>query len=695
MERCSGAGCNSFVQIASTPSAPFADSGLTAATSYSYRVRATDAAGNLSGYSNIASGVTNGTNITVSVSPLRAGLTISQTLSITATLTNDMANQGVNWSFTSTGSATGGSFSASSSTSGIPVVFTAPFGAGVVTITATAVGDISKAATATIGVTDLSGVTTYLNNNSRQGANTQEYALTTSGNTAVNSTNFGKLFSCTVDAAIYAQPLWVPNLQIAGGTHNVVFVATERNSVYAFDADSSSCTNLWGGGKSLNPSGQTSVTSGDVACQDLTPDVGITGTPVIDTSSGTMYVVTKSKDSSSTFHQSLHALDITSGTEKFSGPKEISASVAGTGVGSSGGQVSFDPLVNNQRGALLLSGGHVIIAWASHCDNGAYHGWVMSYGASSLAQEAVFNTSPNGINSGVWMAGNGPAADASGNIYFAIGNGTFDANSGSAPNNDFGDAIVKLGAPIGGAFPVISYFRPFTLISPDNADTDQGSGGLQLLPAVGVNNHVLQAGKDGNIYVLDQSNLGGYSSSSNNVVQEIAGAVPGGMWGSPAYWNGNVYFGAAVDPGYRTCDAACLSGSDPVRAFAFDTASTATLSISPTSVTSKMYGYPGPTPTASSQGTSNGILWVLENLLFCTNFSTGCGPAVLHAYDATNLTTEFWNSSQNASDAAGNAVKFTVPVAANGKVYVGTRGNDTGAGGTSVPGELDVYGLKP
>jgi hypothetical protein len=624
------------------------------------------------------------TNITVSVSPKRGGLVTSQTLAISATLTNDTGNAGVTWS------TTGGSFPAMNSTS---ATFMAPATPGVVTITAASAADPSKTATAAIGVTNLTGVTTYLGGNARQGANTQEYALTTSGVTAVNSANFGKLFSCTVDAPIYAQPLWVAQMTISGGTHNVVFVATEHDSVYAFDADANPCTQLWQASlidttHGAANSSETWVTSIDTDCTaDIYPDIGIVGTPVIDPNTQTLYVVSKSKNStSSNFYQRIHALDLTTGNEKFAGPTTISATVPGTGVGSSAGNVSFDPLLNNQRSALLLSNGHVIVDWASHCDNGAYHGWVMSFSASSLAQEAVFNTSPDGINSGVWMAGGGPASDASGNIYFAIGNGTFDAAGTAAPNDDYGDAILKLGPPSGGTFPVLSYFRSHTLISPNHADIDQGSGGVLLLPAVGSFNYLVQSGKDGNVYVMDQANLGGYSSSSNNVVKRI-NAASSGMWGSPTYWNGNVYFGAAHN--------GTGVPEDPIRAFSFDTVSTAMLSPSPTSATSKIFGYPGPTVPVSANGTSNGIAWALENLLFCTDESTGCGPAILHAYDATNLATEFWNSSQNPADTAGNAVKFTVPTVVNGKVYIGTRGNDTGSGGTSVPGELDVYGLKP
>ena len=510
----------------------------------------------------------------------------------------------------------------------------------------------------------------------------QEHALATSGATAVNSTNFGKLFSCTVDAAVYAQPLWVANLSISGVAHNVVYVATQHNTVYALDADSSGCQNVWGGAKNLNPSGQTWVTSGNTSCSDLQPDIGIVGTPVIDLTSKTLYVVTKSKTTSgaTTYHQFLHALDLATGAEKFSGPTEISASVSGNGTGSSGGILTFDPLIQNERSALLLTNGHVIIAWASHCDVGAYHGWLMSYGASTLTQEAVLNLSPNGTLNGIWMSGNGPAADSSGNIYFATGNGTFDANSGSAPNNDYGDSIVKVGPPASNTFPVLSYFTPSNEASLEAGDIDQGSGGVALLPDVTAGSYLVQAGKDGNIYLGDRANgLGGFHSGSNAVVQEVSGQLPGGMWGSPSYWNGNIYFGAAVDGATTT--------TDPIRAFSFNAGGSGLISTTPTSRTTRNFGFAGPTSSISAAGTSNGILWALDNFQWestsCPGTTSAC--QVLYAYDATNLATLLYSSSQASGnrDLSGGAVKFTVPAVANGKVYVG--GQKT----------LTVYGLLP
>ncbi len=686
VERCTGASCTSFTQIGTTTGATtFSDSGLTASTSYSYRVRATDAAGNLSVFSNISSATTSSSgasNITVSISPKRGGLTVTQTHSFTATLTNDTANQGVTWS-----SNAGGSFSPTTSTSGNAVTFTAPASAGVVVITATSVADGSKAALATIGVTDLSAVSTYLNSNLRQGANVQENALTNSPATPltnVNSTNFGKLFSCSVDAAIYAQPLWVANVSIGGAKHNVVYVATQHDTVYAFDADASPCSTLWQTGansvNSLLPPGQTWVTSGDVACTDLQPDIGIVGTPVIDLGTNTIYVVTKSKTTAApaTFHQLLHALDITTGSEKLSGPLEISASVPGNGNGSVGGTLKFDPLVNNQRPALLLVNGHVIISWSSHCDQGTYHGWVMSYSASGMVQEAKWSDSPNGALGGIWMSGDGPAADSSGNIFLATGNGSFDANSGTAPNNDYGDSIVKLSPPSGATFPVVTFFTPSNQASLSSSDTDQGSGGVLLLPDITVGSvtksYLVQAGKDGAIYLGDRSSLGGFNSSVNNIFQEVLGQLPGGMWGSPTYWNGNIYFGAALDGG---------TTGDPIRAFSFNAGGSGLVSNTPTSHTAKLFGFSGPTSPISSSGQTNGILWALDNAAPSNTCNTSC--QVLYAYDATNLATQLYNSTQASGnrDQDGGPVKFTVPTVANGKVYAGGKNS------------LTVYGLLP
>jgi hypothetical protein len=559
----------------------------------------------------------------------------------------------------------------------------APNTAGVITVTATSVADGSKTATATIGVTDLAGVYTYHNDLSRDGVNAQEQALTTAN---VATATFGKLFSCTADGAIYAQPLWVANLGISGGTHNVVLAATVHNTVYAFDADASPCVKYWS--TSLLGNGETWVSSSDVGTGDISPDIGIIGTPVIDPATNTLYVASKSKASGSnctpatSCFQRLHALSLLDGSEKFGGPVDISSaiSVAGTGDGSSGGNVTFNTLRENQRPGLVLSNGVVYVAWASHGDNGPYHGWVIGYNATTLARVATFNADPNGNDSGIWMSGGAPAADASGSLYFLTGNGTFDANSGGL---DYGDSTVKLSTT--GGLSVAGYFTPADQQNLQNGDGDHGSGGAAILvdqPSTAPHQHlVIGGGKEGNLFLLDRDNLGGYGANftpnDSNAVQKFN--VGNGIFSTAAFFNNALYI-------------AGVGGH--LKSFAFNT-TTGQFNAAQTSQSPGSFGFPGATPSVSASGTTNGIIWAMNNNAYCTQQSSSCGPTVLHAYDATNVATELWNSSQNAGDAAGNAVKFTVPTVANGKVYVGTRGNDTGNGGTTVPGEVDVYGLKP
>jgi len=670
VERCQGAACTTFAQIATPTGITFNDTGLTASTSYSYRVRATDAAGNLSAFSSTATASTLGSSVTVTITPKRGGLVLSQSLSFTATA-SDPGNAGVTWS------ASAGSFSAQTTLS---ATFVAPSVPGVITVTATSIADITQSASATIGVTDLSGVTTYHNDLSRDGANTKEYALTVSN---VATASFAKLFSCSVDAAIYAQPLWTANLSIGGGTHNVVFVASTRDSVYAFDADASPCTMYWN--KSLLPPGETWVTSSDVGTGDLAPDIGIIGTPVIDPQTNTLYLVSKSKNSGSncapatSCHQRLHALSLIDGSEKFGGPVDITSaiSVPGTGDGSSGGNVTFNTLREHQRPGLVLSGGVVYVAFASHGDNTPYHGWVLGYDKTTLALVSTFNANPNGSDSGIWMAGGAPAADATGNLYFLTGNGTFDVNSGGS---DYGDSTVKLSTS--GSLSVAGYFTPADQQNLEGGDTDHGSGGAAILidqASTAPHQHLMiGGGKEGNLFLLDRDNLGGYGANftpaDSNAVQKFS--IGNGIFATAAFWNNGLYI-------------AGVGGR--VKTFQFNT-TTGLFNTSATSQSPTSFGFPGATPSISSTGTSNGIVWALNNNAYCTEQSSSCGAAVLHAYDATNLATELWNSSQVAGDKAGNAVKFTVPTVANGKVYIGTRGTDSTNGGA---GELDVYGLKP
>jgi chitodextrinase len=673
VERCSGAGCANFAQIATPTATTYNDTGLTASTSYSYRVRATDALSNLSPYSSTATASTPASSVAVTISPLRAAVTTTQPQAFSANVTGS-ANTSVTWSVDTipNGNATIGTISATGT-------YTPPSIAGTHTISATSVADVTKSASASIAVTDLAGVTTYHNNLSRDGANTHEFALTTA---TVKAATFGRLFSCATDGAIYGQPLWAPNLAIGGGSHNVIFVASSRDSVYAFDADATPCTTYWH--KVLLGAGETWVSSNDVGTGDIHPDIGIVGTPVIDPVTNTIYVVTKSEDNgtgcfpSTACHQRLHALSLMDGSEKFGGPVDItsSISVSGTGDGSNAGSVPFNTLRQNQRCGLVLSAGVVYVAWASYGDNTPYHGWVIGFDKSTLQIVATFNANPNGSDSGIWMGGGAPAVDSFGNLYFLTGNGTFDADSGGL---DYGDSTVKLSTA--GGLSVSSWFTPADQSNLAGGDQDHGAGGAAILvdqPGAPHPRLVIGGGKEGNLFLLDRDNLGGYGANFNpvdsNAVQTLA--FNNGIFATAAFWNNALYLAGA---------------GGHLKTFSFNI-TTGKFNAAPTSQSSGSFGFPGSTPSVSALGTTNGIVWALDNGQYCTQQATACGPAVLHAYDATNLATELWNSSQSSADSAGHAVKFTVPTVANGKVYVGTRGSDSTAGGV---GELDVYGLKP
>ncbi len=502
--------------------------------------------------------------------------------------------------------------------------------------------------------------------NARTGQNLSEYSLTPSN---VNSNSFGKLFSVSVDGYIYAQPLYLSNLAIPGkGTHNVVFVATEHDSVYAFDADTNSGGALWKAslldGAHGAASGARTVQSSEVGTSDISPEIGITGTPVINKGSGTLYVVSKSVENGA-FVQRLHALDVGTGQEKLGGPVTLQASIPGTGNGSSGGFLRFDPKWSHNRPGLLLLNGIIYIGFGSHGDNGPWHGWILAYNAGNLSQTAAFCPTPNGIGSAFWMSGAGLSADVTdpsghpyGRMFAPTANGTFDASRPYGSNMDFGDDELRLDLS-GGVPTVVDAFTPTNQLSLDESDSDFGSGGSLLLPdQPGSHPHLLvQAGKEGTIYLIDRDNLGGYNST-DNVVQELHGQTYG-LWSSAAYWNDRVY----------------LWGTDePLKAFSL---SNGQLSSSPVSTSSETYGFPGATPVISANGASNGIVWSLQTDAYGSN-----GPAVLHAHDAVNLGRTLYSSNQNASrDNPGGAVKFTVPTVANGKVYVPTQG------------QLSVYGL--
>jgi hypothetical protein len=508
-------------------------------------------------------------------------------------------------------------------------------------------------------------VTTYHNDVARTGQNIQETILTPAN---VNSSQFGKLFSVPVDGVVYAQPLYLSGVNVAGGTHNVLYIETEHDSVYAIDADSGA---VYAQVSLIPAGGSTQNSSSDIGCGDLVPEVGITGTPVIDPATGTLYVIASSKVNGS-FFQYLHALDVATLSEKLGGPVNIQASVPGTGYDSSGGVVTFNARLENQRAALLLENGHVIAGWSSHCDIDPWHGWVISYGAATLAQEAAFNTSPNDGRNGVWMSGGGAAADASGNIYFATGNGSWNGTS------DYGDSIVKLGPPANGSFPVLDYFTPYNQGTLDADDTDLASGGLVLLPALPSGQQLLaQQGKQGTIYLLDINKLGGYcpnlnlnppcTNSDPNAVAEIMGASPG-IWGSPAYWNGNLYWTGA---------------NDNIKAYSFNATNPHFISTSPTSVSAQIFAFSAPTPVISANGNANAILWALDGSADDSTCDGGGSACLgLYAYDATNLANLLYTSAQAANnrDSPGVAVKFEKPIVANGKVYVGTQSSVTAYG---------------
>ncbi|MGP8252439.1 MAG: putative Ig domain-containing protein [Terracidiphilus sp.] len=618
----------------------------------------------------------------VAVSPQNGAVVTGQALNVVST-TNDPT--GVNWSATGascSGSACG-TFSSTSTLNGVATTWTAPSAPGVYILKAVSAGDGATSASTTVGVTDLAGISTVHYDLARDGANTQEYELTPA---FVGGGSFGKLFSCTVDGAIYAEPLWVPQLAIGGTKRNVVFVATQHDSLYAFDADTSSspCTALWqvslidkahGAQASETPVpsyGPNALVGGGSG--DIAPEVGVTGTPVIDPSTETLYVVSKSVDSTGTsFYQRLHAIDLFSGKEKFSGPATIAGTFPGTGDG--GTTTTFVPQQQNQRPGLALANGIVYIAWSSHEDNPPYYGWVMGYDAATLARKYVLNISPNVQWGGIWMNGDAPPVDADGYIYYLTGNAGFDANSPGPPNNDFGDSVLKMDETLN----ISQSFTPSDQQMDDLDDNDLGSGGATLidLPVNGtLPTHLIAGGgKDGYLYVLDRDNLGGYGDA--NAWQRMNWGAS--IFGTVAHWNGTLYMAGAWSS---------------LQAFTLDP-QTAMVDTSPSSVSSTYFGFPGSSPVVSSMpGNSNGIVWALENTNYCTPQLPGCGPTVLHAYQAGNLANELWNSGNNPADTAGYPVKFTLPTVANGRVYIGTRGNNTGGveNSTTIPGELDVYG---
>jgi chitodextrinase len=580
-----------------------------------------------------------GTGVTVLVTPALSTLTPGRTQQFKATSSGTIS---FIWSVDDVdgGSAVSGTITDTG-------LYSPPASPGSHIVTATT-PDRSRSGSATVYVVSYAGTFTFHNDNARTGANLSESVLTTRN---VNATRFGKLQSFDIDGEAYASPLYVPAVAVPGqGAHNVVYVATEHNSVYAFDADGLSATPLWHV-SFINPAaGVTTVSPTDVGeCCDINPQIGITGTPVIDPASGTLYVVAKTREvvgGTTNFLQRLHALDIATGAEKFGGPMVIQATVAGTGAGSSGDQVTFLPLRELQRPALLLNNGIVYIAFGSHGDQQPYHGWVLGYDSMTLHQTFAYNATADGEGAGVWIAGSGPAADTAGNVFFVTGDGTFDANTGGT---SFGDSYLKMSS-LGS---ILDYFTPHDQGTLDSGNIDLGAGGIVLLPdQPGTHPHLMvSAGKNGTIDLIDRDDMGHYKAGNDDqIVQTLINIFPFGTpepgnYSAPVYFNGTVYFSPVADS---------------VQAF---TLTNGLFSATPTSRSAEIFAYPGGTLALSASGNTNAILWALER--------RGNSSGALRAYDAGNLGIELYNSDQAGSrDSLDEVTKFSAPVIANGKVYV-------------------------
>jgi plastocyanin len=575
----------------------------------------------------------------ISTQPANVTVTVGQTATFTAVatgtapLTYQWTKSGTN---VGTNSATYTSAATTSSDNGAQIQVTVSNSAG-----STPSNMVTLTVTSTLPPPSSVNVLTYHNDVGRTGQNLNETILTHSN---VNSTSFGKKSFLTTDGLVDAEPLYVSSLQIGGAAHNVVFVVTEHNSVYAFDADT--FTQLWK--VSMTPSGETSSDAVN-GCGQVSPEIGITSTPVIDLKAGpngTIYLVAMTKSGSTYFHR-LHALDLTTGADLAGSPVTIQASFP-----AAGGTITFVPKQYKERAALLLLNGVIYTSWASHCDIDPYSGWLMGYSQSSLQQTSVLNITPNGVRAAIWMAGAGLAADSTGNIYFLAGNGTFDDtlnSSGFPENGDYGNGFIKL-STTGNTLAVADYFNMFNTDSESGTDTDLGSGGAMVLPDLqdSVQNtwHLaVGAGKDTNMYIVNRDMMGKFNVQNDSAIyQQLSGVLPGGVWAMPAYFNGTIYYGSV---------------GASLQAFPITNAKVAAASSS----SSASFGYPGSTPSVSANGTSNGIVWAVQS----------GGPAALHAYDASNLATELYNSSQAAGgrdNFAGN--KFITPMIANGKVFVGT-----------------------
>jgi hypothetical protein len=510
------------------------------------------------------------------------------------------------------------------------------------TITAT-IG--TGTSTANVWVSNVDGVYNYKYDKSQTGANTKEVALTPS---IVNTSNFGKLASYPVDGNVLGQPVYMAGVNIPNkGVHNVVFVGTNHDSVYAFDADGQSSIPLWKR-SFINPgAGITTYPPVDACC---VTEVGIAGTMVIDPATKTIYVVAATKENGSYIHR-LHALDVTTGSDRANSPVTIQGSVAGTGDSTSGGVVRFQSFYHFQRAALLLSNGAVYVSFASYNDVRPYHGWIFGYDASTLQQIGVFCASPNGFEGGVWQTGGGPTVDASGAIYVSTGNGT---NTVASGGRDYSQSVVKLDHNLN----VIDYFTPFDWSTTNKIDQDLGASNVILFPSVptGAPSHLAAlANKTGNVYLMNYDQLGHFHSTSNSgIVQTLTGYNM--IRVTPAYWNNSFYF-AALDSALVKLNLTS-TGFNPT----------------PASKSTFTFPYPGTPAVVSANGNTNGIVWATKH---------SGGAAVLYAFDANDLTKLLWASSNTSRDTADGSVRFSVPMVVNGRMYMAGKS------------ALVIYGLLP
>lgn len=653
---------------------------IAGAVSASYTIAVTSSANNESSFqvvvTNAVGSVTsNPATLTVDTPPAITAQPASQTVTSGQKATFTVVATGnpaptYQWQNAATSASIAGAILATYTT---PATTTANSGSKFqVVVTNGAGSQTSSAATLTVNsgyAQSTVKVLTYHDDALRTGLNPNESILTKAN---VNSATFGQIGRLSVIDLVDAEPLYVPNLTINGAVHNVLFVVTEGDLAYAFDADTPGPA-LWQ--TSVIPS--TETPSDDRGCSEVEPEIGITSTPAVDLTAGpngTLFAVAMSKDPSGNYHDRLHALDLTTGGDRIT-PQEILATFPGIGTGSSGGMQTFIPGAYEERSALLLSGGIIYTTWTSHCEQANYTSWVISYSESTLQQVSVLNLTANGSKQngeegGIWSAGSGPATDASGFIYLLVGNGTFDTTldgNGFPTERDFGNSFMKLSAS-GSSLTVADFFA---MDDPSGEDAesessdnmDLGSGGVMVLPDLedsqGTIRHLaVGAGKDSNMYIVDRDSMGKFTPLDTNIYQELDGALLGGIWSAPAYFNKTVYYGPA---------------GNHLAAFPIANAQVA---LSPSSSSSGVFGYPGTTPSISANGTANGIVWALEN---------GSATGTLHAYDAGNLATELYNSNQAPGGRdqfpTNSADKFVTPMIANGKVYVGT------------PGAVIVFGL--